>query len=198
VPLTLAVAASSAFPPILSPCIFDASEHSDSRGAQRTVYLTDGGIYDNLGLEPLSDEAHHIVLSSDGGAPFKRKDRPPLDYLGATVHVLKVVDLQVRKLRREELIGSADPTTRRVAYWALTSTLSEYAAKGRELDPDFTPLEVSEAGRAEMIDISTRLKALERRQQERLVNWGYAGGDVAVRAYAVPGPRGAFPYPGGL
>ena len=75
VPLTLAVAASSAFPPILSPCIFHAFEHSDARGAQRTVYLTDGGIYDNLGLEPLNTEAHRIVLSSDGGAPFKRKDQ---------------------------------------------------------------------------------------------------------------------------
>lgn len=198
VPLSLAVAASSAFPPILSPCIFDASEHSDSRGAQRTVYLTDGGIYDNLGLEPLNDEAHRIVLSSDGGAPFKRKERPPLDYLGATVHVLKVVDLQVRKLRREELIGSADPTSRRVAYWALNSSLSEYVARARERDPGFEALEVTEAGRNEMINISTRLKALERPQQQRLVNWGYAGCDAAVRAYAVPGPRGTFPYPGGL
>ena len=198
VPLTLAVAASSAFPPILSPCIFDASEHSDARGAQRTVYLTDGGIYDNLGLEPLNDDAHRIVLSSDGGAPFKRKDKPPLDYLGATVHALKVVDLQVRKLRREELIGSADPDQRRVAYWALTSTLSEYVSRAREHDPGFEALEVSEAGREEMIAISTRLKALERPQQQRLVNWGYAGCDAAIRAYATPGPRGNFPYPGGL
>ena len=80
VPLTVAVAASSASPPILSPCVFDASEYSDSRGAQRTVYLTDGGIYDNLGLEPLDDTAHRIVLSSDGGAPFKRKAKPPLGF----------------------------------------------------------------------------------------------------------------------
>ncbi len=198
VPLTLAVAASSAFPPILSPCIFHAFEHSDSRGAQRTVYLTDGGIYDNLGLEPLNTEAHRIVLSSDGGAPFKRKDKPPLDYLWGTVHVLKVVDLQVRKLRREELIGSADPESRQVAYWALNSTLNDYVSAGRTRDPDFTPLEVTEAGRDEMISISTRLKALARPQQQRLINWGYAGCDAAIRAYAEPGPRGTFPYPGGL
>ena len=198
VPLTLAVAASSAFPPILSPCVFDASEHSDSRGAQRTVYLTDGGIYDNLGLEPLDDRAHRIVLSSDGGAPFKPKSKPPLDYLGGTVHVLKVVDLQVRKLRRQELIGSADPEKRRVAYWALNSTLLDYVDGGREHDPDFAPLEVSEAGRTEMMTISTRLAALERPQQQRLINWGYAGCDAALRAYAVSGPRGTFPYPGGL
>ena len=146
----------------------------------------------------MNDDAHRIVLSSDGGAPFKRKDKPPLDYLGATVHALKVVDLQVRKLRREELIGSADPDQRRVAYWALTSTLSEYVSRAREHDPGFEALEVSEAGREEMIAISTRLKALERPQQQRLVNWGYAGCDAAIRAYATPGPRGNFPYPGGL
>jgi NTE family protein len=114
------------------------------------------------------------------------------------VHVLKVVDLQVRKLRREELIGSADPQQRRVAYWALNSNLDEYVAGGRQHDRDFAPLDVSEAGRSEMMAISTRLKALERPQQQRLVNWGYAGCDAAVRAYAVPGPRGIFPYPGGL
>ena len=138
------------------------------------------------------------MLSSDGGAPFKRKSKPPLDYLGGTVHVLKLVDLQVRKLRRQELVGSADPKKRRVAYWALNSTLSDYVDSGREQDPDFAPLEVSEAGRTEVMTISTRLAALERPQQQRLINWGYAGCDAALRAYAVPGPRGTFPYPGGL
>ena len=115
-----AVAASSAFPPILSPCVVEMSRFSDARGAQRTVYLTDGGVFDNLGLEPLAAAAaHRIVLSSDGGAPFTRKSRPPLDYLGGTVHVLKVVDLQVRKLRRSQLVSSAKSGERAVGYWAL-------------------------------------------------------------------------------
>ena len=198
IPLVLAVAASSAFPPILSPCLLDASKYSDARGAQRTVYLTDGGIFDNLGVEPLADSAHRVVLSSDGGAPFKRKTKPPVDYLGGTVHVLKVVDLQVRKLRRSELIESAQRMERRVAYWALNSTLSDYAADARKRQPDFAVIEVSEAGRNDMMSISTRLAALERDQQKRLANWGYACCDAAIRTYAISAPCGAFPYEGGV
>ena len=105
-------------------------------GAQRTVYFTDGGVFDNLGIEPVDDSAYRLVLSSDGGAPFKRKIKPPVDYLGGTVHVLKVLDLQVRKLRRKELIESAKQMERKVAYWALNSTLSEYAAEARKRQPD--------------------------------------------------------------
>jgi NTE family protein len=198
IPLVLAVAASSAFPPILSPCLLDASKHSEARGAQRTVYLTDGGIFDNLGLEPLADAAHRVVLSSDGGAPFKRKIKPPLDYLGGTVHVLKVVDLQVRKLRRSELIESAKRMERQVAYWVLNSTLSEYAAEARKREPDFAVLEVSDPSRNDMMTITTRLAAIDSGQQRRLANWGYACCDAAIRTYAISAPRGAFPYQGGV
>jgi NTE family protein len=198
IPLVLAVAASSAFPPILSPCLLDASKYSDARGAQRTVYLTDGGVFDNLGIEPVDDPAYRLVLSSDGGAPFKRKIKPPLDYLGGTVHVLKVVDIQVRKLRRKELIESAKQMERKVAYWALNSTLSEYAAEARKREPDFAVLEVSDPSRNDMMMITTRLAAIDSGQQRRLANWGYACCDTAIRTYAISAPRGAFPYEGGV
>lgn len=198
IPLVLAVAASSAFPPILSPCLLDASKYSDARGAQRTVYLTDGGVFDNLGIEPVDDPAYRLVLSSDGGAPFKRKIKPPLDYLGGTVHVLKVLDLQVRKLRRKELIESAKQMERKVAYWALNSTLSEYAAEARKREPDFAVLEVSDPSRNDMMTITTRLAAIDSGQQRRLANWGYACCDAAIRTYAISAPRGAFPYDGGV
>jgi NTE family protein len=195
-PLVTAVAASSAFPPILSPCIVDLRDFSDSHAAQRTVYLTDGGIYDNLGMEPLDGAEHKVVLSSDGGAPFTVKKKPPMDYLLSTIHVLKVVDLQVRKLRRFALVGSAQE--RKVAYWAISSDLADYVVGGSEPgQPSFEVLGVSDQARAALAGISTRLAALDRVQQHRLINWGYAGCDAAMRRYAFPGPRGAFPYKGG-
>jgi NTE family protein len=198
IPLTLAVAASSAFPPVLSPCILDASAYASARAAQRKVYLTDGGIYDNLGIEPLDDAAHKIVLSSDGGAPFKAKPKPPVDYLGGMVHILKVVDLQVRKLRRSDLVEWSGEE-RHVAYWAINSELSKYVAAVSKLRaPTFEVLEVSDTARREMAAISTRLAALQISQQHRLVNWGYSACDAALRAYVMTTPRGQFPYQGGV
>jgi NTE family protein len=198
IPLTLAVAASSAFPPVLSPCVLDASAYASARAAQRKVYLTDGGIYDNLGVEPLDDAAHKVVLSSDGGAPFTAKPKPPVDYLVGMVHVLKVVDLQVRKLRRSELVESAGPG-RQVAYWAINSELSRYvAAASNPGSPPFEVLEVSDTARREMAGISTRLAALQAPQQHRLINWGYAACDAALRSYVITAARGRFPYQGGV
>ena len=85
-----------------------------------------------------------------------------------------------------------------MAYWALNSTLSDYAADARKRQPDFAVIEVSEAGRNDMMSISTRLAALERDQQKRLANWGYACCDAAIRTYAISAPCGAFPYEGGV
>lgn len=197
IPLVTAVAASSAFPPVLSPCTVDLSGYASARGAQRTVHLTDGGIYDNLGLEPLAGSAHKVVLASDGGAPFTVKANPARGYLFGLVHVLKVVDLQVRKLRRRQLVASAGEQ-RRVAYWAIDSTLADYVEPAGPGPEPFEVLPVGgEAVRA-LAGISTRLAALTESQQHRLVNWGYAGCDAAVRAYVERFPRGRFPYAGGV
>lgn len=53
-----AVAASSAFPPVLSPYVldvepadFDVAERGLGDEFRRNVSLMDGGVYDNLGLE---------------------------------------------------------------------------------------------------------------------------------------------------
>lgn len=50
-----------------------------------------------------------------------------------------------------------------------------------------------------LADTPTRLKALGRPWQERLVNWGYAACDARLRRYVAPGlPQGRFPYPRGV
>ena len=69
-----AVAASSCFPPIFNPLPLDVPAASSSAGAgayrrRPSVRLSDGGLYDNLGLEPVWKN-HRIVLVSDGGAVF--------------------------------------------------------------------------------------------------------------------------------
>jgi NTE family protein len=78
-PLGLAVAASSCFPPVFNPLPIrlKPSQFTPGKfplGSKRdrilsTMRLSDGGVYDNLGLEPVW-RSHKVVLSSDGGALF--------------------------------------------------------------------------------------------------------------------------------
>lgn len=79
--LAVAVAASSAFPPVLSPVriILKNSDFTPSTGKdlQREpfttrVVLTDGGVYDNLGLET-AWKTHGAILISDAGVTSRRK-----------------------------------------------------------------------------------------------------------------------------
>ena len=76
VPLAAAVAASSAFPPVLSPAELELndSDFTPNSGAelQRKPYttdviLSDGGVYDNLGLETAWKRYKTILVSDAGG-----------------------------------------------------------------------------------------------------------------------------------
>jgi NTE family protein len=78
------------------------------------------------------------------------------------------------------------------------------SAFGRLLAPsevaDFrflTRFDVPDARAKELAHLSTRLKKLDAAMQERLVNWGYAICDTAMRRHVEPGtPRPAtLPYP---
>src|SRR5207253_396963 len=111
-PLAVAVAASSAFPPVLSPLRLrlKSSDFTPNSGLdlQRppfttNVRLTDGGVYDNLGLETAWKRCR-TVLVSDAGAPFRADDRPASDWLRHARRVLTLVDNQVRSLRKRQLI----------------------------------------------------------------------------------------------
>nr|WP_315220531.1 patatin-like phospholipase family protein [uncultured Duganella sp.] len=76
-PLCKAVAASSAFPPVFPPLRIDAAEYGPARDVDY-VTLTDGGIYDNLGVNPLLRGRNGLdyVIVSDGGKPFAIDTRP--------------------------------------------------------------------------------------------------------------------------
>ena len=82
-----AVAASSAFPPVLSPFklqlrheMFEASEAPANGSLQRKpftteVVLSDGGVYDNLGLETVWKRYKTVLVSDAGGKLQLRKSR---------------------------------------------------------------------------------------------------------------------------
>jgi predicted acylesterase/phospholipase RssA len=77
-PLSIAVAASSAFPPLFPPVAISRELlNADSRDFDKTQYLTDGGVFDNLGLHELSRLAKQkagtpwqSLIVSDAGGNF--------------------------------------------------------------------------------------------------------------------------------
>ncbi len=76
-PISRAVAASSAFPPVFPPLRLDADVYAPGQAVEY-VTLTDGGIYDNMAVNPLlrSRNALDYVIVSDGGKPFTTDIQP--------------------------------------------------------------------------------------------------------------------------
>lgn len=183
-PLAHAVAASSAFPPVLSPCWLDV------RGTP--VALTDGGVYDNLGLEPVVKNCATVFVS-DGGGTFSEPKKPPTGWARGTVRVLQVVDVEVRRLRRRQVIAALSGGDRDGAFWAINSLASAYTGSASTLPaPKERTLALSAT--------PTRLAKMDRKLQRQVANWGYAVADAALRTYVDPAlaePSG-FPYEGGV
>ena len=124
VDLADAVAASSAFPPILSPFEIDLTQ-ADWETVEGNVLvgpqwrgeikLSDGGVYDNLGLETVWKRCE-TVLISDGGGQTPDDPDPPSDWPRQSLRVVKVIDNQVCALRKREVVGSYRLGLRRGTY----------------------------------------------------------------------------------
>jgi NTE family protein len=197
------VAASSAFPPVLSPfelkldpqSFTPNTGHKDEElgeSLQREPYtrravLTDGGVYDNLGLETVW-KRYRTVLVSDAGGKMQAEAEPKRDWAQHSYRVLGMVDNQVRALRKRLLVDSYVAGSRKGAYWGIRSDIRKYGL------PDAFPCDFKRT--LELAGTPTRLKRMDDALQERLINWGYAVTDAALRKHVAPGPKPAgLPYP---
>ncbi len=192
--LATAVAASSAFPPFLSPVRMSIapSEWPDPPGWNKQlpdhVILSDAGVYDNLGLEPVIKRCE-TVLVSDGGGQMEQMVEIPHDWPRHLLRVLDVIDNQVRSLRKRSLISSYQDGSFNGAYWGIRSDIKKYGV------PQTLP--VSPALIGDLAKIPTRLRALPDDTQEKLINWGYTICDAGLRSWVddtLEAPT-ALPYP---
>jgi NTE family protein len=206
VTLATAVAASSAFPPILSPLTLPIKQPvRPTKGADlnhNTAYttqaiLSDGGVYDNLGLETV--KRFSTLLVSDAGQKVEAEPDPAHDWARHAVRVLDVVDNQVRSLRKRQLIEAYNRGDHTGTYWGIRTDFADY-----HLPSD--PLGCLHRDPEPLAAIPTRLQKMPRDQQNRLMNWGYAICDAALRAHLsaelqqklgieITAPTG-FPFPG--
>jgi NTE family protein len=203
--LANAVAASSAFPPVLSPMVMrldPASFRANSGdGLQKEpftskVVLTDGGVYDNLGLETVWKN-YDTVLVSDGGGHIEAEGEPKTDWARHSYRVLNLIDNQVRSLRARQVIDSytaapQESSYRKGTYWGIRTDIANYQlASALPAPQNLTSI---------LAATPTRLKRMDDTLQQRLINWGYAVCDAALRKHVAPdlGPKPAFPYAGGV
>jgi NTE family protein len=200
VSVAVAVGASSAFPPFLSPVTLglEGMQVVTTRGSDlheepyiSQAVLSDGGVYDNLGLET-AFKRFDTILVSDGGAKMSPDPAPHHDWARHSYRVLEVIDNQVRSLRKRQLIGALKANVRKGAYWGIGTHIKDYGLGASDTLP------CDEARTALLAAIPTRLAALEPDVQECLINWGYAVCDAALRAHMSRELRkpGGFPYPG--
>ena len=68
--------------------------------------LTDGGVYDNLGLET-AWKRYKTILVSDAGGQMAAEEEPKSDWARHSYRVLNLVDNQVRSLRKRQAIDLA-------------------------------------------------------------------------------------------
>ncbi len=186
--LATAVAASSAFPPVLSPLILetdpdawikaDGADSSGKADMRRKLCLSDGGVYDNLGFEPV--KRFKTILASDAGAPFvleEKRWRLRFSPVSELYRVMGIAMEQTRALRKRHLVQKYIENECKGAYWGIATHIDKYElADAMVKDNGVT---------ASLQEVKTRLRAFGKKKQGQLINWGYALVDAAMRRHVL-------------
>jgi len=94
--LSKAVAASSAFPPVFPPLRLEQDVYPSDE--VEYITLTDGGVYDNLGVNPLFRGRNHLdyAIISDAGKPFANDFQPTES---GTIVLKESIDILMEQVR---------------------------------------------------------------------------------------------------
>ncbi len=203
--ISTAVGASSAFPPIFSPVILDSSQWGwkktkyaklyDRKEFRDRLVLCDGGLYDNLGLEAIwkEDESSrdHFdeVFVCDAGAPLTlgfdmgtgfwgnllKKTGLKRNWVAQLNRMSNVMIEQQRALRKRQLINNYKEKRYGGTYWGITTEIEDYEVKSLIAEDNAITRSLG--------TVPTRLNAFNPEIQGRLINWGYALVDAAIRKH---------------
>jgi NTE family protein len=144
----------------------EAETHAEHLELRRHLLLTDGGVYDNLGLEPVWRN-HLDVLVSDGGGVFR----------AATQRT--VIGRLARSL---EVLGRSGSNTR--LRW-LHAAFAREVLGGATWGVDDAPAEGYPVAVVEQIArVRTDLDAFSPAEQQVLERHGYLTADAALRRHA--------------
>lgn len=193
--IAVAVAASSAFPPVLSPVeiLLNPADWTDVEGTSHfgdpnyttRLSLTDGGAYDNLGLETVDD--FDPVIVSDAGAPFGTEESASAFWPKQAMRALDIATDQARALRKRLLFAECKASGRQPVYAGIDGDITRYTAP-RVLAAD--PLLAKG-----LAHLRTRLNPFSDEEQGQLINWGWLMMDVALRSHVSQGQAAPTVWP---
>jgi NTE family protein len=194
-PVGLAVAASACFPPIFGPLRVGAragqykggdAPHDDTGDALRSrLALSDGGVYDNMGLEPVW-KSHATVLVSDCGAPFEF--RAGGHVLRRLMRYTSVVQGQAHSVRTRMFFTGITEQRHAGTVWGIGTRLGD----GAGYPDDLVAQRISQ--------VRTDLDPFTDAEQRILENHGYFVADQRLREkvpHIVPAdpPPAVAPHP---
>ncbi len=179
--VSTAVAASSCFPPVFKPLNLNLDPTQLTGGkivpspqrdkCIREITFSDGGVYDNLGLEPIWKD-HEIVLSSDGGALFPvGGDNGFAWEIG---RFISIPENEALALRKRWLISNFVVGQLKGTYWGIGSTAYDYGIQQgytNDLTKNF------------IAAIRTDLDRFSDAEASVLENHGYWLADAAIRKH---------------
>jgi NTE family protein len=184
-----AVGASSCFPPVFNPLPIDlgpdvlhGEADANRGGAKRipSVRLSDGGLYDNMGLEPVW-KRHAYVLVSEGGSTFEAQADQGLFW--RLNRYVEVMGSQVGAVRKRWLIASFRNTEQdqalRGTYWGIGSHTRNYADDGSQPVPGYPDDLVDDV----ISEVRTDLDRFTDAEQKVLINQGYIVAEAATRRW---------------
>ncbi|MFV2063462.1 MAG: patatin-like phospholipase family protein, partial [Chloroflexota bacterium] len=194
-----AAAASSCFPPLFQPMPIDLEPGELSGGdfpdgPERdeligSLRLSDGGLYDNLALEPVWRD-HRVVISVDGGATFD----PAVDkgLIGRLGRYVSIMGEQVTAIRKRWLISNFASGVMDGAYLGIGSHVDSYETQGDRYPAGLVDDIISE--------VRTDLDAFDDAESRVLQNHGYLLAEAALKrhlsqALDVSDAAAAVPYP---
>ena len=177
-----ATAASSCFPPFfnpqpigLSPGVMtgSADESTERDERIRGLRLSDGGLYDNMGLEPVWKN-HLVVLVSEGVSTFDAgADR------GLLWRLNRYLDIQGRggeAVRKRWLISNFAKGVLHGTYWGIGTDIADYDVTVRGYPREITKGLIAE--------IRTDLDAFTTAERYVLENHGYVLAQAAIEKHA--------------
>ena len=197
-PIADAVAMSAAYPGVIGPYCLESHNydwHYANNGEDNQqllqnkigLYLSDGALYDNLGIEPLFNleqsslaypDTNFLVVSDAGSGLKRQRLAPAWRPLLRTIRLINVINQQVRALRLRTLLSFFNKNPKQGLYIAIGLSFDQWQedriSKGQNTSKvliDYEFLSAAEVSIAQ--NTPTSLASLTTEQCRRLIRHGY-------------------------